>query len=169
MKLQTSDGRFINKDQSEITYLHPHLYACEGLIYSGLKDSVEDYNNRGLSGVKWAIETMLGNGGILPRSTLEKNIEQSDCLSQLFRLMILCRPRLVEYYGQSSFDRLISKLHLRLLDFGILFGNDRGAMKYQLGLESACSWCTMFSMQALRLWNRNEKGFDRLSWLDYYI
>jgi hypothetical protein len=54
---------------------------------SGLKDSVEDYNNKGLSGVKWAIETMLGNGGILPRSTLEKNIEQSDCLSQL-RLVV---------------------------------------------------------------------------------
>jgi hypothetical protein len=168
-KLQTSDGRFINKDQSETTYLHPHLYACEGLIYSGLKDSVEDYNNRGLSGVKWAIETMLGNGGILPRSTLEKNIEQSDCLSQLLRLVILCRPRLLEYYKKSSLDKLINMLHLRLLDFDIPFGIDRGGMKYQLNLESACSWCTMFSMQALGLLNKRKKGFERFSWLDYYI
>ncbi len=167
--LQASDGRFINKDESEITYIHPHLYACEGLIYSGLKDSIEDYTNRGIRGVKWAIGTMLGNGGILPRSTLEKNLEQSDCLSQLLRLLILCRPRLVECYEQSLLDRLIYNLHLRLLNFSIPTGTDRGAMKYQLGLESACSWCTMFSMQALGLWNRNEKSFDRLSWLDYYI
>ena len=60
--LQASDGRFINKDESEITYVHPHLNASEGLIYTGLKDSVEDYTDMGLDGVLWAIEIMLSNG-----------------------------------------------------------------------------------------------------------
>ena len=35
---QRSDGRFITNPDTAITYLHPHLYACEGLIFSGLKD-----------------------------------------------------------------------------------------------------------------------------------
>ena len=170
--LQTSDGRFINEHESEITYLHPHLYACEGLIYSGLKDSIEDYCNKGLNGVRWAVRAMLSNGGVLPRSTLEKNIDQSDCLSQLLRLIILCRPRLLEErecYEDSSLDKVINKLHLRLLDFCIPSGYDKGAMKYQISLESACSWCTMFSMQALGIWKRRRKGSERLSWLDFYI
>ncbi len=36
LKFQKDDGRFItNPDQENITYIHPHLYACEGLIYGG--------------------------------------------------------------------------------------------------------------------------------------
>jgi hypothetical protein len=125
----------------------------------------------GLDGIKWAVKTMLSNGGVLPRSTLERNVDQSDCISQLLRLLILCRPQLVEeidFREQSLLDKVIEKLHLRLLDFYLPFGYDKGAMKYQISMESACSWCTMFSMQALGFWERR-KEFERMTWIDYFI
>ena len=167
---QRPDGRFITNPDTHITYLHPHLYACEGLIFSGLKDCKRDYLTMGLDGLKWAVKTMLSNGGVLPRSTLERNVDQSDCISQLLRLLILCRPQLVEEidFREQSLDKVIEKLHLRLLDFYIPFGYDKGAMKYQISMESACSWCTMFSMQALGFWKRR-KEFERMTWIDYFI
>jgi len=54
------------------------------------------------------------------------------------------------------------------LDFYIPFGYDKGAMKYQISMESACSWCTMFSMQALGFWERR-KELERMTWIDYFI
>jgi Glycosyl hydrolase family 47 len=168
---QRPNGRFITNPDTHITYLHPHLYACEGLIFSGLRDSKRDYLTMGLDGLKWAVKTMLSNGGVLPRSILERKVDQSDCISQLLRLLILCRPRLVEekdFLEHSLLDKVIEKLHLRLLDFYIPFGYDKGATKYQLNMESACSWCTMFSMQALGLWEKR-KEFERMTWINYFI
>jgi hypothetical protein len=168
---QRPNGRFITNPDTHITYLHPHLYACEGLIFSGLRDSKRDYLTMGLDGLKWAVKTMLSNGGVLPRSILERKVDQSDCISQLLRLLILCRPRLVEekdFLEHSLLDKVIEKLHLRLLDFYIPFGYDKGATKYQLNMASACSWCTMFSMQALGLWEKR-KEFERMTWINYFI
>jgi hypothetical protein len=168
---QRPDGRFITNPNTAVTYLHPHLYACEGLIFSGLKDYNQDYLNMGLDGLKWAIKIMLSNKGVLPRSTLRRNVDQSDCISQLLRLLILCRTQLAEKtdFLELRLDKAIEKLNLRLLDFYIPFGSDQGAMKYQLGMESACSWCTMFSMQALGLWRIRTKEFERITWINYFI
>jgi hypothetical protein len=168
--LQTPDGRFVTNPERTITYLHPHLYACEGLIYSGLRESNKDYYTRGLNGIKWAIKIMLSNSGILPRSTIETDLDQSDCISQLLRLTILCRSHLQMDIEFSNFllDEVIKRLHERLLDFYIPFENDKGAMRYQVNLETACSWCTMFSSQALRLWERKEE-FKGMKWIDFYI
>jgi hypothetical protein len=169
---QRSDGSFITNPDTAITYLHPHLYACEGLIFAGLKDRNRDYLTMGLNGIRWAIKSMLSNGGLLPRSTFEKDVDQSDCVSQLLRLLILCRHQLVEEIGfgkQSLLDEVIEKLHSRLLDFNIQLGRDKGATRYQIGMASACSWCTMFSMQALGLWNKRRKGYKKMPWINFYI
>ena len=126
----------------------------------------------GINGLKWAVKIMLSNGGVLPRSTLEKDVDQSDCISQLLRLLILCRHQLIQeldFCEKSVLDKVIEKLHLRLLDFYIPFGCDKGAMKYQISIESACSWCTMFSMQALGLWTRRRNGCERMTWINFYI
>jgi hypothetical protein len=168
---QRPDGRFITNPHTAGTYLHPHLYACEGLIFSGLKDSKQDYLTKGLNGLKWAIRFMLSNGGVLPRSTSEKNVEQSDCISQLLRLLILCRAELVheiDFCEQSLLDKVIENLHLRLMDFYVPFSHDKGAIKYQISMDSACSWCTMFSMQALGLWEKRRE-FERMTWINHFI
>ena len=55
-KMQKNSGEFITNPGSEIVYLHPHLYACEGLICSGIKQSNESHYAAGLKGIKWAMD-----------------------------------------------------------------------------------------------------------------
>jgi hypothetical protein len=170
IRLQKPDGRFITNPNSDFSYLHPHLYACEGLIYAGIRQSNEDYYTSGLKGIVWAIHQLNPSTGGLPRNSVTNSIEQSDCMAQLLRLLILCRVRLEreKLKGYYMLTNVIDRLHLRLMNFYIPAGEDKGAMKYQLALESACSWCTMFSVQALRLWLERKK-LENARWISYYI
>ena len=103
----------------------------------------------------WAAEQLNDIGG-LPRDNSGASVEQSDAMCQLLRLLILCYSDLVKLIDESSLTDMIKKLHMRILEFCIISGNDdRGSVKYQLGFDTACSWCTMFCLQALRLWQKN--------------
>lgn len=167
-KLQMSNGRFITNPYSTITHVHPHLYACEGLICSGLIRSNNSHFIAGLKGLMWAIgQTKSRNGGGLARDTRPDSPEQSDCTAQLLRLLIICREGLVDYLDESSIDETVNRLHNRLLDFYIPCETNGGGMRYQLGVDSICSWCSMFSIQALELWQ--SKRPKELKWIDYFI
>jgi uncharacterized protein YyaL (SSP411 family) len=171
VSLQKSKGRFKTGSSSEITYLHPHLYACEGLIYSGVFQSNKKYLNSGLRGIVWAAQQLNDKGG-LPRDNSEQSVEQSDAMCQLLRLLILCHSDLLELLDQSSLTNMIDRLHDRVLDFCITSSDDdRGGIKYHLKLESACSWCTMFCIQALRLWQKKTNGQlkNDVRWIDYFV
>jgi hypothetical protein len=167
LKLQGSKGQFRTNPGSDIVYLHPHLYACEGLVYSGLKQSNEDQYNAGLKGVKWAVDQLVAsNVDALLRNTQEGSVEQSDCTAQLLRLLVLCRSSLTNFYTDSKLNNIIDRLHSRLLEFYIPAGEGQGAMKYQFALDTACSWCTMFSTQALNLWKKKNSA---PKWIDYFV
>ena len=79
VSLQKPDGRFETNPNSQITYLHPHLYACEGLIYSGVIQSKEKYLNSALQGIVWATRHLNDAGG-LPRDNSNVSVEQSDAI-----------------------------------------------------------------------------------------
>jgi hypothetical protein len=167
LKLQGSKGQFITNPGSDIVYLHPHLYACEGLIYSGLKQSNEDQYNAGLKGLRWAVDQLVAsNFDALLGNTQEGSVEQSDCTAQLLRLLVLCRSSLTNFYTDSKLNNIIDRLHSRLLEFYIPAGSGQGAMRYQFSLDTACSWCTMFSAQALNLWKYKNSG---PKWIDYFV
>ncbi len=168
LELQKSNGRFITNPQHEETYLHPHLYACEGLIYAGISQSSPSFYRAGINGIKWAIKLLDSASGKLPRSTLEST-EQSDCIAQLLRLVILSRSALTKFLNSSLVDTAIDRLYSRLLDFYIAVGEDHGGMRYNPTSPSACSWCTMFTMQALRLWNKRKEKNVHAEWIDYFI
>lgn len=164
--LQKSNGQIITNPESDIVYLHPHLYACEGLIYSGVKQSNESHYAAGLNGIKWAIKHISsGNGGLF-RDTGKESVEQSDCTAQLLRLLILCQSELEKSLNKSELTTVIDRLHLRLLDYYIPVGESQGAMKYELAKDTACSWCTMFSMQALNLWSTKD---THPKWIDFFV
>jgi hypothetical protein len=167
-KLQKNGGEFITNPGADIIYLHPHLYACEGLIYSGLMQSNESHYKAGLNGIKWAMNQIdyNSNRGLF-RDTGKWSIEQSDCTAQLLRILVLCYSELQMTVKKSELRKAIDRLHLQLLDFYIPSGEGCGAMRYQFVRETACSWCTMFSMQALKLWSL--KDFGRLQWIDFFI
>ena len=171
-KLQKANGRFVTNPNLEIvTYLHPHLYPCEGLIYAGVRQHNDDYFAAGLKGIRWAAKQMNSLTGGLPRMVGGKFIEQSDCMAQLLRLLILCQVQIEESMADAStyLKDIIEKLHSRLLDFYIAEGEDRGAIKYHISLDTACSWCTMFTMQALLLWSKRSKFEKIQTWIDYFI
>ena len=130
--------------------------------------SSESHYAAGLIGVKWAMDQVdsSSNGGLF-RDTGKGSVEQSDCTAQLLRLLILCRSDLEKTVKKSKLTKVIERLHLRLLEFYIPSGEGRGAMRYQLSKNTACSWCTMFSMQALRLWS--SKNSRKLQWMDYFV
>jgi hypothetical protein len=124
-----------------------------------------------MQGIIWATEQLNNKGGLARDNSKESN-EQSDAMCQLLRLLILCRLDLYELLGQSRLATMIDRLHDRILDFCITSRDDnRGGVKYQLELESACSWCTMFCMQALRLWQKKTSGQlnDDVRWIDYFV
>ena len=171
-ELQKPDGRIItNPNLENVIHLHPHLYACEGLLYSGIKQRDEGCIKAGLKGTIWAMNQVNPSTGGLPRHTGKESIEQSDCTAQLLRLLILCRSQIEESIEKPSYhvDNIIEKLHSRLLDFYITEGEDQGGIRYHISLDTACSWCTMFTMQALQLWNRRKEFEERKEWIDYYI
>ena len=171
-KLQKPNGRIVtNPNLDTVTYLHPHLYACEGLIYSGIRQHNESYLTAGLKGIKWATSQIDPSTGGLPRLIGEKSIEQSDCMAQLLRLLILCYSSLEEVIEEDPhhIKDVIEKLYSRLLDFCITLGEDRGAVKYHLSLDTACTWCTMFTMQALVLWSKRKEFEKGQKWIDFYI
>jgi hypothetical protein len=192
ISLQKPDGRFItNPGSKDLTFLHPHLYACEGLIYVGITLRNTEYFVSGLKGLAWAVKQIKPNGG-LPRSTQEQDIEQSDCMAQLLRLLIMCNSDLLsELLNKNDaaalvVDTAIELLYKRLLDFYVSeepdrVGHSRGAMKYQINIESLCTWCTMFSSQALRLYQRrknnqtrgkgikSKKEVEDTVWIDFYV
>jgi hypothetical protein len=165
-RLQKSNGQFITNPGSDVVYLHPHLYACEGLIYSGVKQSNESHYTAGLNGIRWAMKHISFRNGGLFRETGEDPVEQSDCTAQLLRLLILCQRQLEKSIKRCELSYVIERLHLRLLDFYIPAGEAQGAMNYQIAEDTACSWCTMFSMQALNLWETKD---SHPNWLDYFV
>jgi hypothetical protein len=167
-KSQKENGEFITNPGSDTVYLHPHLYACEGLIYSGIKQSNTSHYAAGLNGIKWAMDQVDLNGSQgLFRNTGPQSVEQSDCTAQLLRLLILCQSGLEKTVKKSELTKKIDRLHQRLLEFYIPSGEGRGGMKYQFSKDTACSWCTMFSMQALRLWS--SMNARKFRWIDYFV
>ena len=171
ISLQRPDGRFETTPHSEITFLHPHLYACEGLIYSSIFQSEKRYLESGIKGIRWAAKQVNSKGG-LPRDNSKGSVEQSDAMCQLLRLLILCQSDLLELLGESLFESTIDLLHKRILDFCIMSSDiNRGGVRYQIGLESACSWCAMFCMQALELWQENTRGLLKRDarWIDFFV
>jgi hypothetical protein len=94
-------------------------------------------------------------------------------MAQLLRLLIICDSQLQEFMKNSNYVRsAIEKIHQRLMDFYLAEGTDRGGIRYQNCLDTACSWCTMFTIQALRLWTKRiefeNKNNDK-KWVDFYI
>jgi len=167
ISLQKTSGEFITNPDSTLTYLHPHLYSCEGLIYSGISQSNRDHYSAGLNGIIWAIkqaETSAG-GGVNSNSGSD-SVEQSDCTAQLLRLILICRSELEKSIDSSRLVRLVNRLHKRLLDFYVPTAENQGGMRYQLDLESICSWCTMFTVQAIYLWNLTN---TKLKWLEFFV
>jgi hypothetical protein len=155
--------------EENLTFLHPHLYSCEGLLHTGLVLSEDRYIEASIKGLEWAIKQMDINHGSLPRTT-EENVEQSDCMAQLLRLLIICYSEMKKR-NNSDIDVIIDKLHESLSNLFISDGECKGGFKYQKSSSQICTWCTMFTLQAFSFYNVFEGGnnLSMVDMMDYYI
>lgn len=143
--LQQADGRFVTQPEDELTMLHPHLYALEGLWIWGTARSEGWSLERARAGLEWVFDRQLPSGGF-PRSVRlksdEPGPEQVDATAQAIRLaFLLGAPAL-------GLERAVE----RLTELTVGDEQSRAAV-YQPGVDAVHQnvWASLFAAQALTL------------------
>ena len=156
------NGRFVTFSKTGDTLFHPHCYAAEGLYVAGNYFNNKEYLSAAEKSSLYLFSIQLENGGIpqLFKNNKLIEFERTDILAQSLRMGILFSDKIDN-------DKL-KKLATRLLEFqnlkgeqkgGFIYGYDDSRKKY----EHVNSWCTMFALQALGLFNqrlKNKLKFD---------
>jgi hypothetical protein len=155
-ELQTSSGRFITHPTDIETFLHPHLYAAEGLWMWGMAQGNCDALEQARRAVTWAWSHQLDTGGF-PNKVNNvhgyiSDVEQSDVTAQAVRLALLLS---MSFEG---LDRAIERL------LQVSHGDEsRKALLYQPTTANLHenTWATLFGAQALEV---ALVGRQALSW-----
>ncbi len=166
---QDKNGRFKTNVEDNLTFLHPHLYSCEGLLYAGIELYEDRYIEAVMKGLEWTVKQIDINNGMLPRTT-EEHVEQSDCMAQLIRLLIICYKDLKKRNLQ-NIDNIIESLCNSLSSLYISDKDNGGGIKYQKSSNQICTWCTMFTWQAFNFYKilKNENDVSMTEMIEYYI
>jgi len=157
LSVQDACGRFVTSRTDKSTHLHPHSYSAEGLLYTGLFFDEEEFISSANRAVKWALDNQASDGGVPKKYDGKKFIPyyRSDILAQILRLgTILCATGNMD----ARYEPALEKLKEKLISFqhldqgsqsgGFLYGTDlEGTQKMHLN-----SWCTMFALQALMMY-----------------
>jgi hypothetical protein len=168
ISMQNMEGGFLNNpDNYNQIYLHPHLYTCEGITYVGSLVNDTKLLIQGLKGIEWAISNMTLTGGV-PRSNIDRT-DQADCTSQLLRLLLLYGKELEIHLKlpEDKIEQSINTLHNKLIGF---FIDSEKAIRYNEHSNFACTWCSMFTLQALIFWTkRNNKKYEIPPKIEFFI
>lgn len=166
LQFQEASGRFIF---GEKTHLHPHSYACEGLIYASRFLDKKQYTDSIEMAVKWAFEQQLKDGGLptLYSPNAKDENQRSDILAQFVRLgiIMLHDGRILDYKER------IRALYSKLLEFKNHTGKHSGGFYYGYEngrkLNHINSWCSMFALQAIDFYNEyfNQKNKVKIDYL----
>lgn len=159
LKLQEKNGRFITQQNEISTHMHPHCYSAEGLIYAGSVLGENKLIQSAANAIKWALENQLPDGGVPCKFIDGKFIthERSDTLAQVLRLSLYLRS-----IGLIEEDTKIENLKNRLIQFQKTEGDQSGGFFYGTELDGTRrnhinSWCSMFAIQSLAMYNHFKK------------
>src|SRR3989338_6259122 len=159
LKLQEKNGRFITQQNEKSTHMHPHCYSAEGLIYTGSAIGENKFIQSAANAIKWALENQLPNGGVTCKFIDGKFVahERSDTLAQVLRLSLYLKS-----IGLIEHDEKIESFKNRLLDFQKMDGDNVGGFFYGTELDGTKrnhinSWCSMFALQSLSMYNHFKK------------
>ncbi|MBU2633737.1 MAG: glycoside hydrolase family 88 protein [Nanoarchaeota archaeon] len=151
LKFLKDNGRFITFNKTGDTLFHPHCYVSEGFYMAGNYLKNNNYLESSKKSINYLFENQLESGGIpqMFKNNQFINFERTDILAQTLRMGVL--------FSKDK-DKL-NNLTKRLLEFqvkegdqkgGFIYGYDDSGKKY----EHVNSWCTMFALQALILYQR---------------
>lgn len=145
-ELQKSTGRFVTHPADEEVFLHPHLYAAEGLWMWGTALDKRDAIERARIALTWAWSHQLDTGGFPGTvNNLDSNaigVEQSDVTTQAVRLALLMDMQL------PGLDRAIERITQAS------YRDERGrAILYRPTSTDLHqnTWATIFGSQALEI------------------
>ncbi len=168
LQFQKASGRFIFGDK---THLHPHSYACEGLIYANHFLNKKQYINSIESAVKWAFEQQLKDGGLptLYSSEGKDESQRTDILSQIVRLGVLMmqeRNLPLKEKLELLYNRLVSFQNLQASSNqagGMFYGYENGQKMNHIN-----SWCSMFALQAIDFYHEYAVQKNKVK-IDYLV
>ena len=153
---QLPSGCFVTHPGDNEVFLHPLLYAAEGMWIWGTAENDRDAVDRAQAVVEWARQHQMKTGGF-PRSVFKVGvpslpIEQSDVTCQVARL-----ARCLDD-GMPLLDSALERI--RQVSWG---GEGAGGVLYQpdSGRLDQNTWATMFAAQAVQAAARPR---DALSW-----
>lgn len=162
LKMQEREGNFITHQDEKSTHTHPHCYSCEGLTYAGTILKENKFLESAAIAVKWALDNQLDNGGV-PCEYINNNFithERSDTLAQILRIgSFLIHINMLNGYADK-----MAHLKTRLLQFqssnvqsgGFFYGTEMdGTSKNHIN-----SWCSMFALQALAMYEQSKNNSD---------
>lgn len=159
LKFQHPDGRFVTHGKD--THLHPHCYSAEGLLYTGIKMDRPDFVEAAKNAANWAVSSQKESGGIpfLFENGCFVRHERTDILAQVLRLSSVFGQMKKLSVGRESIERLRN----RLVEFQVKEGVQAGGIKFGFDFDGTMkshlnSWCTMFSMQALKINKQYQLG-----------
>ena len=169
LKQQEKNGRFVTFRDTKGTHMHPHCYSAEGLLYIGSAVNEQRYVDAAMAAARWALSTQLDDGGVpctYIHNEPNKN-QRSDTLAQVLRLGVMAAQ-----LGKLNQDEL-KKLDLlkdKLLQYQLTEGAQKGGFLFGTDfngkdLHHVNSWCTMFALQGLLMydaWHKKEKIDFRL-------
>jgi hypothetical protein len=141
LEFLTPDGRFVTQPSTEVTMLHSHLYAVEGLWIFAEATGDDEARDAAQAATEWAWRQQLPSGGF-PRWTANSQAsasEQFDVTAQAIRAAALCG------LDPDGLDRAV----LRLANC-VLKTPAGSALPYQPDTENIHenAWVSMFGAQA---------------------
>ncbi|MBI4982308.1 MAG: glycoside hydrolase family 88 protein [Candidatus Omnitrophica bacterium] len=150
LNMQDSSGRFITNQADNTTHLHPHSYSGEGFLYLGVLLKNDKYIDAARKSVEWSYEHLSEKGinEVFNSKTQSFNdFQRTDILAQVLRLGLIF----------SLSKNKIDSLREHLLRFQYRGDNLKqfGGFLYSKKDQHINSWCTMFSLQALAIYEDN--------------
>ena len=152
-KLQLASGQFITHPTDTETFLHPHLYAAEGLWMWGSALGDSHAIERARMAINWAWSHQLDTGGFPNTVGNAAGTEQSDVTSQAVRLALLLDMQL------PGLDRAITRM------MQVSYGDERSrAILYRPTSTDLHenTWATIFASQAVEV---AISGAQALPWM----
>ncbi|HEX6555933.1 MAG TPA: hypothetical protein VF026_24450 [Ktedonobacteraceae bacterium] len=145
-ELQLPTGRFVTHPTDAQTFLHPHLYAAEGLWMWGTALGDSDAIERARMAIAWVWPYQLDTGGFpnMVDNTAAgiTGVEQSDVTSQAVRLALLLD---MQFPGlDQAIARIMQVSHGDEKSRAVLYRPTSADLHQN-------TWATIFASQALRV------------------
>jgi hypothetical protein len=156
LDVQRPDGRFVTDPADEVTMLHPHLYAVDGLWCHAQATGDQASARAAQAGAAWVWQHQLPSGGlprhVPPAGPGVPGPEQLDLTAQAVRAAYLTGTHL------AAAERAAE----RLTDLAVPRAAGSAALPYQPGSGRLHlnTWVTLFAGQALGL----ASGGHPVSW-----